>query len=156
MRRLHRTRQMSMLVVRAAGRGWVKVFPRVDVRRFNWADGPDEIVAPEQFAVGLESWGWIGLGSKVPLFASPFGDVFFRAGDGFWWLDTVEGSLPPSSEWYVSAHVPAAFEQLLSATSEPEVAARTTQSWTLSRTTIRAGCTRLLFLRRPCSPALSR
>jgi hypothetical protein len=48
---------------------------------------------PEQFARGLESWQWIGIGAKVPLFTSPFGDVFFRAEDGFWWLDTLEGSL---------------------------------------------------------------
>jgi hypothetical protein len=48
---------------------------------------------PEQFARGLESWQWINIGAKVPLFTSPFGDVVFRAGDGFWWLDTLEGSL---------------------------------------------------------------
>jgi hypothetical protein len=49
--------------------------------------------AAEQFARGLESWQWISIGSKVPLFASPFGDVFFRADDGIWWLDTLEGTL---------------------------------------------------------------
>ena len=47
----------------------------------------------EQFAGGLESWGWIGVGDKVPVFASVFGDVFFRADDGFWYLDTLEGTL---------------------------------------------------------------
>jgi hypothetical protein len=46
-----------------------------------------------QITRGLESWAWIGLGGKVPVFVSPFGDVFFRADDGFWWLDTLEGAL---------------------------------------------------------------
>jgi hypothetical protein len=40
----------------------------------------------------LESWGWIGIGDKSPAFTSPFGDVFFRSSDGFWWLDTLEGT----------------------------------------------------------------
>jgi hypothetical protein len=53
--------------------------------------------APEQFARGLESWEWIGLGGKVPIFASLFGDVFLRSDDGFWWLDTLEGRL--ALEW---------------------------------------------------------
>jgi hypothetical protein len=48
---------------------------------------------PEQFAQGLESWQWASVGTKTPLFTSPFGDVFFRAEDGFWWLDTLRGSL---------------------------------------------------------------
>jgi hypothetical protein len=53
--------------------------------------------SPEQFSRGLESWAWIDIGGKVPLFTSPFGDVFFRSNDGFWWLDTVEGRL--SQPW---------------------------------------------------------
>jgi hypothetical protein len=48
---------------------------------------------PEQFAQGLESWQWIGIGAKTPRFTSPFGDVFFQAEDGIWFLDTLEGSL---------------------------------------------------------------
>lgn len=48
---------------------------------------------PEQFARGLESWRWIGLSGKVPIFTSLFGDVFFRSDDGLWWLDTLEGRL---------------------------------------------------------------
>lgn len=48
---------------------------------------------PEQFARGLGAWHWVGIGTKVPLFTSLFGDVFFRADDGFWWLDTLEGNL---------------------------------------------------------------
>jgi hypothetical protein len=49
--------------------------------------------AADQFTRGLESWGWIGAAGNIPLFASVFGDVFFRADDGFWYLDTLEGTL---------------------------------------------------------------
>ncbi|MFC4061196.1 T6SS immunity protein Tdi1 domain-containing protein [Planomonospora corallina] len=52
-----------------------------------------KVFTPEQFEQGLESWHWIGLEGKVPVLASLFGDVVFRAEDGFWWLDTIEGSL---------------------------------------------------------------
>lgn len=48
---------------------------------------------PHVFADALDSWAWIGLGRLTPAFTSPFGDVFFQADDGFWWLDTLEGSL---------------------------------------------------------------
>jgi hypothetical protein len=48
---------------------------------------------PEQYAEATESWGWLDLAGKTPIFASPFGDVFYRADDGFWWLDTLEGTL---------------------------------------------------------------
>jgi hypothetical protein len=51
------------------------------------------VFTAEQCSRGLQSWGWIGLAGKVPIFTSPFGDVFFRSDDGFWWLDTLEGSL---------------------------------------------------------------
>jgi hypothetical protein len=47
----------------------------------------------EQYAMAMQSWQWLDLGGKTPLFTSPFGDIFFRASDGFWWLDTLEGSL---------------------------------------------------------------
>ncbi len=47
----------------------------------------------DQYARALESWEWIGLEGREPVFTSPFGDVFFRAPDGFWWLDTLEGTL---------------------------------------------------------------
>ncbi|MFB7722940.1 MULTISPECIES: T6SS immunity protein Tdi1 domain-containing protein [unclassified Nocardia] len=52
---------------------------------------------PEQFGDALSSWAWIGLDGKTPLFTSIFGDVFFGADDGVWWLDTVEGEL--TREW---------------------------------------------------------
>jgi hypothetical protein len=57
-----------------------------------------KVFTPEQFEQGLESWHWIGLEGKVPVLASLFGDVIFRAEDGFWWLDAMEGSLTRSWE----------------------------------------------------------
>jgi hypothetical protein len=50
-----------------------------------------------QYENGLESWSWLDLAGKVPIFTSPFGDVFFRSDDGFWWLDALEGQL--SKQW---------------------------------------------------------
>ncbi|WP_405177857.1 DUF1851 domain-containing protein [Nocardia sp. NBC_01377] len=47
----------------------------------------------QQFEEGLRSWKWIGLDDKTPLCASLFGDVFFEAEDGLWWLDTLNGEL---------------------------------------------------------------
>lgn len=41
----------------------------------------------------LESWDWADIQGKQPLFTSPFGDVFFQAQDGFWFLDLLEGTL---------------------------------------------------------------
>jgi hypothetical protein len=47
----------------------------------------------DQFARALESWDWVDIQGKQPLFTSPFGDVFFQAQDGFWFLDLLEGTL---------------------------------------------------------------
>jgi hypothetical protein len=47
----------------------------------------------DEYARGLESWAWLDLGGKTPLFASLFGDVFFDSEDGCWYLDTLEGEL---------------------------------------------------------------
>lgn len=49
--------------------------------------------AREQYARGLEAWSWIGIGRRVPLFTSLFADVCFESHDGYWWLDTVDGTL---------------------------------------------------------------
>ena len=45
----------------------------------------------DQFARALESWDRADIQGKQPLFTSPFGDMFFRAQDGFWFLDLLEG-----------------------------------------------------------------
>src|SRR5690349_90843 len=47
----------------------------------------------DRYARGLASWTWIDLTGKTARFASLFGDVFFEADDGWWFLDTVEGTL---------------------------------------------------------------
>ena len=47
----------------------------------------------EQYDGALESWGWLELGGKSPLFSSLFGDVFFESPDGYWCLDHLEGTL---------------------------------------------------------------
>src|SRR5689334_11555383 len=47
----------------------------------------------DQFARALGSWDWVDIQGKQPLFTSPFGDVFFQAQDGFWFLDLLEGTL---------------------------------------------------------------
>jgi hypothetical protein len=44
-------------------------------------------------AKATESWAWLGLVGKTPIFTFAFGDIFFTAADGFWFLDTVEGTL---------------------------------------------------------------
>jgi hypothetical protein len=47
----------------------------------------------ETFSSALESWAWLDLAGKEPVFASLFGDVFLEAADGWWFLDTLDGSL---------------------------------------------------------------
>lgn len=51
----------------------------------------------DEFRLALESWAWLDLSGKTPVFASLFGDVFFRSDDGWWYLDTLEGTL--SQRW---------------------------------------------------------
>ncbi|MET7279716.1 T6SS immunity protein Tdi1 domain-containing protein [Kribbella sp. NPDC005582] len=47
----------------------------------------------EQYAVALESWGWLDLAGKKPVRATLFGHVFLASDDGFWLLDPIEGTL---------------------------------------------------------------
>ncbi|MEU4388598.1 hypothetical protein [Promicromonospora sp. NPDC023805] len=49
--------------------------------------------APDAYEFALSSWSWIGTGDKTPRFASCFGDMFLESTDGWWFLDTVEGTL---------------------------------------------------------------
>ena len=64
--------------------------------------------SPQEFEQALESWAWIDIGDKQPLFASLFGDVFFQAGDGVWYLDQLEGTL--TREWEDRAAMDAALD----------------------------------------------
>jgi len=49
--------------------------------------------APEAYSSALESWSWLDIATKVPVLATLFGDVFFQDAGGYWFLDTIEGSL---------------------------------------------------------------
>lgn len=51
----------------------------------------------EDFVTALESWSFLELSDKCPLFTSPFGDVFFASAEGFWFLDLLAGEL--SRRW---------------------------------------------------------
>jgi hypothetical protein len=48
---------------------------------------------PEVYARALESWSWIGVENKVPVLTSLFGDVFLQDAQGYWFLDSLEGTL---------------------------------------------------------------
>lgn len=47
----------------------------------------------DAFEFGLASWRWLGLREQTPRFATCFGDIFLESLDGWWFLDTVEGTL---------------------------------------------------------------
>lgn len=47
----------------------------------------------DAYVAALESWSFLDLAGKQPLFTSPFGDVFFQSAEGFWFLDVVGGEL---------------------------------------------------------------
>ncbi|MBV1855035.1 T6SS immunity protein Tdi1 domain-containing protein [Catellatospora tritici] len=46
-----------------------------------------------QYAQALESWAWLDLGDRKPVFTSLFGDVFLVGPDGVSYLDVIEGRL---------------------------------------------------------------
>ena len=60
----------------------------------------------QQYRDALESWSWLDLSGKAPRFTSPFGDIFFEAADGWWFLDTMEGTL--QRRWGTGEEVEAA------------------------------------------------
>lgn len=47
----------------------------------------------ETFQAALESWDWLGVKGKTPVLCSLFGDVFLQDPKGFWFLDSLEGTL---------------------------------------------------------------
>jgi hypothetical protein len=47
----------------------------------------------DQFAEAVESWAWVGLEGKSPILATLFGDIILQSSEGYWFLDTLEGSL---------------------------------------------------------------
>jgi hypothetical protein len=48
---------------------------------------------PAETFARLADWDFLDLSGKSPIFTSPFGDIFFQAGDGVWMLDLLDGSL---------------------------------------------------------------
>lgn len=61
-----------------------------------WLTSPVQLLrsfSPSAFAYGLSSWSWLPLDGKTPRFATTFGDVFLESLDGWWFLDTLEGTL---------------------------------------------------------------
>ncbi|GAB4086996.1 hypothetical protein GCM10028784_36260 [Myceligenerans cantabricum] len=49
--------------------------------------------AKDAFRFGLTSWRWLGISGKTPRFTTCFGDVFLESLEGWWFLDTMEGTL---------------------------------------------------------------
>jgi hypothetical protein len=47
----------------------------------------------QAFARALESWTFLDIAGKIPVLASLFGDVFLQDHTGYWFLDSIEGSL---------------------------------------------------------------
>jgi Domain of unknown function (DUF1851) len=73
--------------------------------------GLTKTFAPDTYARGLESWSWLRLQGKTPIQATLFGDVFLQDADGFWFLDSIEGSLKK---------VAASRDELLAILNSPE------------------------------------
>lgn len=48
---------------------------------------------PAVFVKALAEWDWVDFAGKVPILTSLFGDVFFAAPDGYWFLSTMDGTL---------------------------------------------------------------
>jgi len=61
-------------------------------------------VDPDQLAMGLESWTWLGLSGLTPILVSVLGDVFFVSPSGVVMLDTIEGRLVKVAENPESLH----------------------------------------------------
>lgn len=49
--------------------------------------------SPEELSRALDAWQWLPIQLKQPILVTAFGDIFFSAGDGIWFLDTLEGCL---------------------------------------------------------------
>jgi hypothetical protein len=60
-----------------------------------------------RYAAALESWSFLDIAGKSPLFTSPFGDVFFQTDSGFFFLDLLAGELrrPWSNQDELSAEL---------------------------------------------------
>lgn len=54
-------------------------------------------IAPSEKTVkeALASWTWLDFKGNKPILVTAFGDVFFQADEGIWFLDTTDGKLTP-------------------------------------------------------------
>ena len=46
----------------------------------------------EDIEAALESWGWLDFKNKFPFITTAFGDVFFEANEGIYFLDSIGGT----------------------------------------------------------------
>ncbi|PFG41827.1 hypothetical protein ATJ88_0470 [Isoptericola jiangsuensis] len=73
--------------------------------------------APRAFQYGLAAWSWLDLAGMTPRLATVFGDVLLESLEGWWFLDTVEGSLelrwPTAVELTAELDSPAGRQDLL-------------------------------------------
>ncbi len=55
---------------------------------------PALVITPPREAIerALESWQWLPIQGREPVLVTAFGDIFFAAKDGVWFLDTLEGT----------------------------------------------------------------
>jgi hypothetical protein len=53
------------------------------------------LIAPDpvKLTQALAGWKWIGIEGMTPIVTTAFACVFFRADNGIWFLDTLEGTL---------------------------------------------------------------
>jgi hypothetical protein len=52
-----------------------------------------KLFSPDQYSAALDSWDWLDIASMTPAAVSLFGDLFLVSSDGYWFLDSIEGTL---------------------------------------------------------------
>ena len=62
----------------------------------------------DEYEQALSTWRWAGVEGKTPVLASLFGDVFLQDARGYWFLDTLEGTL--TRTWRTRDEVQAALD----------------------------------------------
>jgi hypothetical protein len=62
----------------------------------------------DEYARALKSWRWLDVEGKTPVLSSLFGDSFLQDASGYWFLDTLEGTL--TLTWSNRDEVQAALE----------------------------------------------
>ena len=62
----------------------------------------------DEYARALAGWHWLDVHAKTPVLASVFGDIFLQDRHGYWFLDTIEGTL--TRPWSTRDEVQASLE----------------------------------------------